>query len=207
MDPTYLHQPLSTQRCLRLLRLRPAQGFATPLRCTLEEVKLDAKPSFEALSYVWGDPEPKQLITIESGAGDKILYVTPNCAGALRRLRYRFQWRALWVDAICIDQTSLQDKAIQVPLMSEIYKTASEVLIWLGEPEGGHDAAKRVFDLAKRAGNLFSIGLLRTDAQHPANAVVKRCEKSLTSSVRELHRTIIMPIKRHNSTYTTNPAA
>ncbi|KAK4136076.1 hypothetical protein BT67DRAFT_375542 [Trichocladium antarcticum] len=38
----------------------------------------------------------------------------------------------LWVDALCIDQGSAEEKARQIPLMGEIYSGAGRVLAWLG---------------------------------------------------------------------------
>jgi len=37
-----------------------------------------------------------------------------------------------WVDAICINQDDMQEKAEQVHRMDTIYKKAREVLVWLG---------------------------------------------------------------------------
>lgn len=39
----------------------------------------------------------------------------------------------LWIDTICIDQQNADEKALQIPLMGEIYRRATEVTIWLGE--------------------------------------------------------------------------
>ena len=38
----------------------------------------------------------------------------------------------IWIDALCIDQASVEEKSSQVTLMGEIYELASVVLIWLG---------------------------------------------------------------------------
>lgn len=38
----------------------------------------------------------------------------------------------VWIDAICIDQTSLEERASQVTMMDRIYKQARSVMIWLG---------------------------------------------------------------------------
>lgn len=43
----------------------------------------------------------------------------------------------IWIDAICIDQTDENEKAMQIPLMSEIYKRAYQVNVWLGLPSYG----------------------------------------------------------------------
>lgn len=43
-----------------------------------------------------------------------------------------FQW---WTDAICINQTDIDEKNAQVPRMGAIYTSALRVWIWLGYPE------------------------------------------------------------------------
>lgn len=65
------------------------------------------------------------------------------------------------MDAICIDQTSIDDKNQQVPLMGQIYASASQVLVWLGEPEEGGDYMKSAFNIVKKAGSLYQLGLIR----------------------------------------------
>lgn len=81
----------------------------------LSEIDIDTSPSFEALSYVWGSPDPAGEVTIlrKSSNGAKEtsrLPVTPNCLSALQALRCCFRARKLWIDAICIDQDSAEEK-------------------------------------------------------------------------------------------------
>lgn len=55
---------------------------------------------------------------------------------SLLRRAMRFSDEAipmLWIDAICIDQTNSQEKAVQIPLMGEIYSHSAAVYIWLGK--------------------------------------------------------------------------
>jgi hypothetical protein len=49
----------------------------------------------------------------------------------------------LWVDSICIDQSSVEERNIQVALMDRIYSRADKVLIWLGEEDESSDEAMR----------------------------------------------------------------
>lgn len=67
--------------------------------------------------------------------------MTRNCALALRHLRYRKKTRYLWVEAICIDQGNLQERAHQVQLMTAIYRRAARVLCWLGPRSQDSDLA------------------------------------------------------------------
>ena len=39
--------------------------------------------------------------------------------------------RLLWIDAICINQTDIDERNAQVAIMGDIYKEASRVLVWL----------------------------------------------------------------------------
>lgn len=41
--------------------------------------------------------------------------------------------RPIWIDAVCIDQSNDAEKSVQIPLMSEVYKQAQQVLVWLGD--------------------------------------------------------------------------
>lgn len=54
---------------------------------------------------------------------------------ALLRLRSASSIRVLWVDALCINQKDLEEKSQQVSIMQHIYKSATEVAMWLGEPK------------------------------------------------------------------------
>lgn len=42
------------------------------------------------------------------------------------------RWKYFWIDAICIDQSNTLERNHQVQMMSEIYKSAQFVMIWLG---------------------------------------------------------------------------
>jgi len=79
---------------------------------------------------VWGDPDDKTEIEVDGSH----FMVTRNLYDALKRLRKITQRRAIWADAICIDQRNQKEKGHQVKLMGNIYKMAAQVVMWLGEP-------------------------------------------------------------------------
>lgn len=90
-------------------------------------------PEFNALSYVWGNPNDKTNIVINS----KPVAVTCNLESALRHLR---DWHIeeteglpIWVDAVCINQDDTYEQSEQVGIMGNIYRRASRVFSWLGE--------------------------------------------------------------------------
>jgi hypothetical protein len=89
----------------------------------------------KALSYAWGDPRETFEIVVNGHA----LEVRKNLYLALHRLRKQDCSRPLWVDAVCINQKDLHEKSEQVAIMRDIYEAASEVLVWLGEPQVDSD--------------------------------------------------------------------
>ena len=135
---------------IRLLKLMPGANLSEDLRCQIFHMSLQnapqGRPSYEPLSYTWGDSEEKKVIklaySVSPGPGfpaeygpitPKNLLVTKNLDAALRHLRLEHSPRILWVDAICINQTDEEEKGQQVQQMHAIYKGAKRVVVWLGE--------------------------------------------------------------------------
>ncbi|KAJ8130980.1 hypothetical protein O1611_g2647 [Lasiodiplodia mahajangana] len=91
---------------------------------------------YMALSYVWGNPEEREDIYID---GQKFS-VTRNLFLALKRLRNSHEIREMhlkvWVDAICINQNNLTERAAEVKRMGFIYSEAIAVRGWIGECPG-----------------------------------------------------------------------
>ncbi|KAI8315340.1 hypothetical protein K4K61_002052 [Colletotrichum sp. SAR11_59] len=83
---------------------------------------------YEALSYVWGDASPSKHILIE----EHTVPITINLHSALVHLRHSSEARTLWVDALCIDQSTHGERNQQVMIMGDIYRSASQVVVWLG---------------------------------------------------------------------------
>ena len=50
----------------------------------------------------------------------------------LRRTRRRVTHLPLFIDAICVDQGSAIERNHQVSMMGDIYRSAAEVIVWLG---------------------------------------------------------------------------
>lgn len=62
----------------------------------------------------------------------KRMKISKNLYEALVSIRHPTKARTLWVDQICINQGSLEEKNSQIPLMTFIYSRAKTVLMWLG---------------------------------------------------------------------------
>lgn len=92
---------------------------------------------YEALSYVWGPPEPSEHVWVRPDHGQRdsraSLRIGPSLAGAMRHFRQRHNPRILWIDMLCINQSDLTERSAQVKRMVQIYPLASRVLIWLGD--------------------------------------------------------------------------
>jgi len=115
---------------IRLLSLLPSD-MSNEIRCELFKVSLDEDPSYQALSYTWGDTSITSHISLNS----QTAYVTLNAKSALRRLRHSDRVRTRWIDTVCINQVDILGKNQQVALMGHIYSETQETLIWLGDLE------------------------------------------------------------------------
>jgi Heterokaryon incompatibility protein (HET) len=98
------------------------------LSLTIRHVPLQQIPRYEALSYVWTRQTPSHTIRCNSGTLD----IGKHLKDALISLRSADTPRGLWVNRIAINQNDLNERAQQVKLMTEIYSSASVVLVWLG---------------------------------------------------------------------------
>jgi hypothetical protein len=111
--------------------------------CNLVEVTLDKHPVYDALSYVWGDPKIQATLQIEGAS----LKVTTNLELALRYLRLVDKPRTIWVDAICIDQSNIEERNRQIGIMKGIYSSCAVDLVWIGE---SNKDTQRAIDTVKR---------------------------------------------------------
>jgi hypothetical protein len=116
---------------IRLLHIHPSSAL-WGIEATLESRSFLERPQYKALSYTWGNSEKMKPITVNG----KKMNVTQNLWDALFHLRDAHRTQTLWIDAICIDQSNIEEKNMQVPLMSFIYSRAQEVVIWLGDHKG-----------------------------------------------------------------------
>ena len=116
---------------IRVLHLERAVNDSDPLRCTLEEVSAHDPPEYTAMSYAWDAETPAEPVDCE----DSVLLITSNCEKVLREFRKHPESQIMWIDSICIDQASVEERNRQVTLMWTIYWRASRVWVWLGEAD------------------------------------------------------------------------
>jgi hypothetical protein len=122
----------------RTLVLLPGTG-SRPIRCELASAQLSESPSYEALSYQWGDQKRLKAIFVN----DVKVAVAENLWLALSSLRHAQHPKSLWADAICINQQDDDEKALQIPIMGSIYQRARSVIIYLGNHKTYNDHHRR----------------------------------------------------------------
>ncbi|KAK0753763.1 heterokaryon incompatibility protein-domain-containing protein [Schizothecium vesticola] len=150
MAAEYRYQPLPpaaeygrTPPFTRIIRLAFAQSRDDPLVAALELVDVSTTTPYEALSYTWGTDPPSDYLWL----GNTPLPIKPNLEAALRSLRLPTMFRRLWVDAVCIDQSNVDEKSRQIQYMRLVYKHSARVIIWLGLKTPGVEQA---FEVASR---------------------------------------------------------
>ncbi|OAG07356.1 uncharacterized protein CC84DRAFT_1088440, partial [Paraphaeosphaeria sporulosa] len=143
----YPYKPLKSLSDIRVISLLPARTYNTRLEIRLTDVnRFDIllgsadTPSYEAVSYCWGEPNLSHTLVCD---GQWTLGITANVDTMLRTLRKQNKTRYLWIDAICLNQKDNEEKRVQVGLMGDIFSEAAKVHIWLGE--GEDDAIKKIF--------------------------------------------------------------
>lgn len=126
MSGQYRYAELGNDSGLRVLTVESqVDGI---LQCELNEVLLADVPFYEAISYTWGVEEKDCYIRCNK----KKLAITANCEAALKHSYRNLGARCIWIDAICIDQSNMDERSRHVEMMGEIYNLAKRVIIWLG---------------------------------------------------------------------------
>ena len=135
--PVLRHEPLP-QGCIRLINIQNAEFVNNVLRgLELVTFPLNAAPEYEALSYCWGDMRLCTGLFFTNPDGSERVYrVTEDLATCLVSVLQSQTLQIppyLWIDQISINQEDTLERNRQVANMATIYKSASRVLVWLGQ--------------------------------------------------------------------------
>jgi hypothetical protein len=128
-NESYQHTPLDgTQGRIRLLELLPQDTSSSLVQCRIWHSTINT--TYRCLSYVWGAAGNEETIILNG----KTFRCRKNLADFLKAasLQYGLTSKALWIDAICIDQQNDIERSQQVAYMGDVYSRANEVLVWLG---------------------------------------------------------------------------
>ncbi|KAK8023704.1 HET-domain-containing protein [Apiospora rasikravindrae] len=134
-DNADFYRPLDIESLeFRLLLLQAGEGDE-PIKCQLVHASLKEgadRPSYETISYCWGDPAQTAGIFVDGLE----MEVPLSARRVLQRMRKYDADRTLWIDAICINQNDVAERGQQVALIKDIYSKTEQCLIWLGEGDG-----------------------------------------------------------------------
>jgi hypothetical protein len=122
---------------------------------------LDDHPCYNALSYTWGNPITvyrNEAEAIESAklfkesreivCNGRPILATLNLYEALLSIRNvpssiscklvegNVRSNYVWIDALCINQSDIEERQSQVGIMDEIYRNAQMTIVWLGRNDG-----------------------------------------------------------------------
>ena len=158
----FVYTPLTERKGLPSFRLLALHGRANfpELRIDLINVPAGIHQfiKYDAISYVWGtsrktyrigcgegffspnsvddgiEPTFESSNTINTG-----LTVGESVYEILKDMQDDKAARLLWIDALCINQEDMEERAMQVMFMDKIYKYARRVIVWvnptkLGDP-------------------------------------------------------------------------
>ena len=162
----YQYSPLTSENAFRLFRVTKCPlPTDREIEIELFEVSLDEPPPFEAVSYAWGGGEKDRTLV----CGGYPLPVSATVVDFLIALDWQHfiecwdltEPKTLWIDAICINQASVEEKNAQVPRMRTIYHEADQVWVWLGT---GTVETNIAFDYLSKKYTLGESGDLFTDS-------------------------------------------
>jgi hypothetical protein len=130
---SYPYQPLTEPHHIRLLVFQPNHDYNANLHgslvhTTLEQCDEDLVDCYTALSYVRGDATQTATIYLAGHA----VTTTATLGAALRDMRDETRRRQIWADAVCIDQSNIPERNVQMTLMVLIYRVAHHTIIYLG---------------------------------------------------------------------------
>ena len=167
----YRYQALDTStRQIRLIKLHPGQPDKP--QCGISVFELDNAPPFLALSYTWGPPSPQFDILVN---GEPLsvrenlfrflqayLMITDEDSQRERLPGCYYHWESsadeyLWIDQICIDQSSVSERNHQVGMMASIYSGCCETIIWLGSIPSNPDAPCMIKKMGRSSAPVESV--------------------------------------------------
>jgi hypothetical protein len=173
-----------------------------PLACILAIKPLDPPPQYTALSYTWGCTRLTRQLLVNG----ILIRITESLDIALRHLQREREVLTLWVDAVCINQNDNDEKSQQVTQMTEIYRSSTRVLVWLG-PE--RDESDKVIDYVELIGREYhdhglsgiGVGRLLQMMQNQEDDEYKAVTSSLGSLIQKFEHLFLdeFPIIQYRS--------
>jgi serine/threonine protein kinase len=153
---TLKYSPLLGKSDIRLVSLLPG-GSLDDIELKIITVSLSDNPTYEAMSYAWGESRSVCSISVypddntKSTCEPQKLLIQSDLFQALQVLRYPKRERRLWIQSVCINQKDLDEKSNQVCQMYQIFAKAQGACIWLG---GCDSAYHKAMDTISKVSNI-----------------------------------------------------
>jgi hypothetical protein len=128
---------------IRVFRISPAESINDPISCQMYQIP--EPEGHTAISYVWGPADFPCTVELNG----RSFAVTKVLLELLQRLRHVFgaENRQFWIDAVCIDQKSVDERNHQVRQMGRIYQDADMVIASVRPPGLATTEKEHVHDL------------------------------------------------------------
>lgn len=118
----------------RLLSFQPS-STDTLIDCHLAVYDIADSPPYYAISYHYGDPSAVDTISVNG----QETQINRNCWHALNQVRAQSRAGLFWVDSVCINQSDVKEKSLQVHRIVAIFSGAVEVWACFGPASGDSD--------------------------------------------------------------------
>lgn len=185
----YIYKSLTEPAQIRTLVLHPT---TSRIECSIRNATHQSG-GYQALSYVWGSEDrPFEAVVVDSDGNEQgCIPLTKNLRDALYDLRdaKELESKVFWIDQICIDQESTDEKNTQVVMMGEIYQNADRVITYLGAAVDSQQE-ERGLNLLKRLDAYYRDDYIKFHScQGPHEANLKVCSgeiKGLPQKLAEL---------------------
>src|SRR5690349_9713533 len=103
------YKPLAYPDSTRVVNIQPGDTSSL-LRISLQEIRLQDKSLYEALSYSWATEDGDDSRSVSLDCDGFCIYITKNCEAAIRQFRLAHAIRIMWIDAICINQADFHER-------------------------------------------------------------------------------------------------
>jgi hypothetical protein len=139
----------------RILIIQPSADAMAPTTVALAHCPVKCEVIFHALSYTWGTLQTTTDIVVNG----QILRITQSLEQTLRAIRRPTADVAIWIDAICIDQSSTTERNCIIPRIDTIYDSAIGVLCYIGQlDDNANEALNFVQHLQEPRARMNSLG-------------------------------------------------
>ncbi|OTA98372.1 hypothetical protein M426DRAFT_113399 [Hypoxylon sp. CI-4A] len=144
LQQVYGQLPTKSTRFIRYKGINPNPSTNTTKPLLVFELEAHDvqgfRSQYSALSYTWGHPILQDFqddLSHTIICNGQHMPIGMNLHDALQHIYVESSIAPplLWVDAICINQSDLAERAAQVALMTSIYSNASNVVVWLGKED------------------------------------------------------------------------